>query len=274
MPVTKYYTVNGRIQGERTGSGGYRRYGTDALGSVTTTYTSTGTVENTYRNAPYGTQVARTGAAADPSFIYNGSWGYRQTGATYPGIYVRRRHLSEATASWTTRDPRTRWASRGRARGEDPYAYAANAATQLVDPSGLMAGWRVNPGPKLAPPGVSFAPPTCQDLAGTSGPYTWPPRVQEVDPCSDVYGILKRGLKCFNESWYGAPGFQEFDEDECARCCRKQMPYGCQVGGAPRGLGWPEACVNACALGTSLSELLRPPEHDEEDPKKVEVVVE
>ena len=82
MAVTNYYTVNDKIRGEGTAAGGFRPYGHDALGTVVATYDSTGALQNTYRNAPYGTQVAKTGTAADPRFLYNGGSGYRTTGRT------------------------------------------------------------------------------------------------------------------------------------------------------------------------------------------------
>jgi RHS repeat-associated protein len=131
MPVTNYYTVNGQIEGEQTSGGsGFRRYGRDGLGSVVTTFTpGSGTVENNYNNAPYGTQVTKTGTAGDPAFKWNGIWGYRQTGAASAAAYVRARHFDITSGRWTTVDPL--W-PRQRA-----YGYVLCSPVRIADPSGL-----------------------------------------------------------------------------------------------------------------------------------------
>ena len=128
MAVTNYYTVNGKIRGEGTAAGGFRPYGHDALGSVVATYDSTGALQNTYRNAPYGTQVAKTGTAADPRLPYNGGSGYRTTGRNYSPYYVRKRHFDNKTAQWTTVD--SMWPV------QRPYGYSSSNPALLKDPTG------------------------------------------------------------------------------------------------------------------------------------------
>ena len=71
-----YYTVNGRIIGESTG-GVRTNYLPDALGSVTATVDESGAVVNTYRYKPYGSQLSKSGAGADPKFLWRGQAGYR-----------------------------------------------------------------------------------------------------------------------------------------------------------------------------------------------------
>ena len=137
MAVTNYYTVNGQIIGEGTAAGGYRPYGHDALGSVVATYDSTGSLENTYRNAPYGTQVEKTGTAADPCFLYNGGSGYRTTGRSYSPYYVRARHLDNETAQWTTVD--ALWPL------QLPYLYAMASPATRTDLSGRVPSSEAEP---------------------------------------------------------------------------------------------------------------------------------
>ena len=107
MASTNYYTVNGSIVAEEAvGSTGLRTYGCDALGSVVATYDDTGSTQNTYRYKPYGTQLAKTGTAADPSFTSVGSLGYRFTDRAYVEQYVRVRHYDAFLGGqWTTTDP-------------------------------------------------------------------------------------------------------------------------------------------------------------------------
>jgi len=126
MANTNYYAVNGRIRGESTG-GVFRRCGTDALGSVVTTFDGTGAKENTYRYTPYGAQLATTGLAADPTFLWLGSLGYRHTSRTGVIAYVRARHYL-ATSQWASLDQRwpVEWA----------YAYANSNPTAHQDASG------------------------------------------------------------------------------------------------------------------------------------------
>ena len=130
MPVTNYYNVGGQIVGEKPSGGNRRDYLTDALGSVVGTVTSTGAVENTYRYKPYGGLLARTGVASDPSFLWVGSQGYRQTGKKYSDVYVRARHYSSDVGRWTTRDPI------GYDDGWNQYGYVHGNPILLGDPSG------------------------------------------------------------------------------------------------------------------------------------------
>ena len=133
MPVLNYYSLGGQIVGEKPSGGNRRDYLTDALGSVVGTVTSTGAVENTYRYKPYGGLLARTGVASDPSFLWVGSQGYRQTGKKYSDVYVRARHYSSDVGRWTTRDPI------GYDDGWNQYGYVQGNPILLGDPSGKQA---------------------------------------------------------------------------------------------------------------------------------------
>jgi hypothetical protein len=92
MAVTACYTINGRLMGEST-NGVMRNYVTDVLGSVVGTVLN-GVAENTYQYKPYGSLLAKTGTAVDPSFLWNGGSGYRATTMPNASHYVRRRHYS------------------------------------------------------------------------------------------------------------------------------------------------------------------------------------
>jgi len=127
MATTNYISMDGMLIGEVTG-GVMRNYGTDALGSVVDT-ASNGVAENTYRYKPYGGTLAKTGSAADPSFLWNGGSGYRATTLVNSGYYVRRRHFSSTAAQWTTADPL--WPA------ERIYCYAKSQPVSGVDYLGL-----------------------------------------------------------------------------------------------------------------------------------------
>src|SRR5215212_59197 len=105
MPTTNYYSINGELIGEKVGTGARTDYLTDALGSVTATLNQSGAVVNTYRYKPYGAQLAKTGAGADPAFRWVGNQGYRQTGKKYSDVYIRARHYGEREGRWPNRDP-------------------------------------------------------------------------------------------------------------------------------------------------------------------------
>ena len=127
MPVTNYYTVDGEIIGERTGSNTIN-YATDALGSVTGTLVG-GQLQNTYAYKPYGALLAKTGTGADPKMGWVGTRGYRGTGRRQSDAYVRARHYGTTTGRWTTADPL--WPVLMR------YSYVHGSPVSLGDRSGL-----------------------------------------------------------------------------------------------------------------------------------------
>src|SRR5687768_3027800 len=105
MPITNYYSENGELVGEKVGTNARVDYLTDALGNVTATLNQSGQIVNTYRYKPYGAQLAKTGAGADPAFRWVGAEGYRQTSKKYSDVYVRARHYDEREGRWSTNDP-------------------------------------------------------------------------------------------------------------------------------------------------------------------------
>ena len=131
MPTTNYYSVNGKIVGERIASGSRINYATDALGSVTGTLVGP-SLQNIYAYKPYGAVLSRSGIGSDPAFAWVGTKGYRVTSRGWSETYVRARTYSQGTARWTTRDPR--WPQ------EAAYAYLNGSPMTILDPTGL--GWR------------------------------------------------------------------------------------------------------------------------------------
>lgn len=129
MPVTNYYTVNGRIMAEYDGTT-QTDYIHDALGSVVGTVNSAGVVVNTYTYKPYGEQLAKTGSGADPKFGWVGSLGYRKTTRRFSEQYVRARHYGTLQGQWTTVDPL--WP------GEWQFCYIFGCPVREGDPSGMM----------------------------------------------------------------------------------------------------------------------------------------
>lgn len=127
MPTTYYDSANGRLRGQRTG-GSRTEYLTDALGSVTATVNSTGTVQNTYRYKPYGNLLAKTGSAPDPRHLWTGDTGSRRTLVTFVDQYNQARHYGARQANWTCVDPL--WPR------ELAYGYADGNPTTRRDPLG------------------------------------------------------------------------------------------------------------------------------------------
>ncbi len=102
----------------------------DALGSVTGTLNASQAVVNTYRYKPYGELLAKTGSAADPAFMWNGTTQSRRTGLTFSDQYNRARHYGTRQGQWTTVDPL--WPR------ERVLGYCNGNPTSSVDPSGLF----------------------------------------------------------------------------------------------------------------------------------------
>ena len=125
MAVTSFYSVRKRLLGQRAAL--RQDYLHDALGSVTATSNSSGTIQNRYRYKPYGTRLSKDGSAPDPQFQWVGCAGYRIGGASAP-YYVRTRHLNVRTANWASVD-RVEFPNH-------PYVYAAARPTYYIDPQG------------------------------------------------------------------------------------------------------------------------------------------
>src|SRR5205085_8384152 len=105
MAVTNFYSMNGKIIGQKTAGGSRVDYLTDALGSVVATVNQSAQVVNTYRYKPYGAQLAKTGAGADPAFQWAGQHGYRTTAKKWSDVYVRARHYDSVSGRWNSIDP-------------------------------------------------------------------------------------------------------------------------------------------------------------------------
>lgn len=98
-----YYTVDDQMLGYK-GASGRKDFLRDNLGSVTAEIDQTGmnrTFDGRYK--PYGNLLWSTGTPG--KFGWIGSWGYRSTGLKASTQYVRARHYSYISGSWTTTDP-------------------------------------------------------------------------------------------------------------------------------------------------------------------------
>jgi RHS repeat-associated protein len=124
-----YHTIDGIIIGES--SGGVRTgYLPDALGNVTATVQD-GAIVNAYRYKPSGGLLSKTGAGADPKFMWTGTSGSRATGVAHAEQYNRHRHYGNAHGSWISQDPF--WPE------ELAYIYARSNPTNFTDPFGLTS---------------------------------------------------------------------------------------------------------------------------------------
>lgn len=137
MAVTNYYTVGGRILGERTTGGSRIDYARDHLGSVAATTDSSGAVVNTYRYKPYGGQLAKTGASVDPKYLWVGQWGYR---VARNEVYVRSRSYSTLTSRWLTIDQVIDILVElsNMRQSSDPYGYVRSRPVLEVDRHGYF----------------------------------------------------------------------------------------------------------------------------------------
>ncbi len=130
MPVTNYYTVDGQIIGYKTAAG-RKDFLTDSLGSVTAEVDQTGATKTfDGRFKPYGGDLSSTGTKG--SYGWVGSLGYRGTGLSSADHYVRTRHYSKMTGSWTTVDES--WPE------ESAYSYLNGMVSNSVDPTGMSCG--------------------------------------------------------------------------------------------------------------------------------------
>ena len=127
MPMTEsFYTVDGQMIGYE--SGGVRKdFLTDHLGSITAEIDQNQNRTFETRYSAYGRNNWSTGTGC--GFGWVGSFGYRETGLFHMSHYVRARHYSYVTGSWSTVDPL--WP------GQSAFGYVLGRATNRIDRFGL-----------------------------------------------------------------------------------------------------------------------------------------
>jgi RHS repeat-associated protein len=128
MSVTNYIGIDDLLYSEIE-AGTRRDYMTDSLGSVSGTVAASGLKINSYLYNPFGGVLSKSGPDPDPNFLWAGRYAYWQTGTLYSEKYVRARHYSNLTGSWTTIDPL--WPA------QLAYAYVDGRVIYQIDPSGL-----------------------------------------------------------------------------------------------------------------------------------------
>jgi RHS repeat-associated protein len=120
-----FYTMNGQMMTYDSG-GVTKDFLTDHLGSITAEIDQTQTRTYDTRYSAYGRNNWSTGTGC--GFGWVGSYGYRETGLFHMSHYVRARHYSYVTGSWSTVDPL--WPD------ESAYGYVAGRSSRTIDPAG------------------------------------------------------------------------------------------------------------------------------------------
>jgi len=122
--------VDGEVKG-RVSGGVVNEYGTDALGSVTSSRNGSGAVLNQYRYKPYGEQISTTGSGTPGPFLFVGGAGYDSMGRISVSASMPYRGYDTATGRFTSRDPI------GIRGGLNSFEYGASNPTSWTDPLGL-----------------------------------------------------------------------------------------------------------------------------------------
>ena len=123
----RFYTVDGQMVGYE--EGGVRKdFLTDHLGSIIAIMDENEVRVFDTRYSAYGRNRWITGTGC--GFGWVGSFGYRETGLFHMSHYVRARHYSYTTGSWSTVDPL--WPD------EASYGYVSGRASSTFDPAGLQ----------------------------------------------------------------------------------------------------------------------------------------
>lgn len=233
MPVTKYFTVNGRMIGEST-SGVRRDYITDGLGSVVGTIKESGEVENTYRYKPYGGLLAKTGSAADPKFLWRGSRKWRDTGRSYAESYFPKFTYSSLTGL------------------SDMLVGIKYAFKQIQQNSNFpwweLGPWEILPRPVVIPGRVGNPPPRDPPYVNPGPPIylpvlppggvSIPVRPPTDPPVSDCVGNLIKNLQKLSRR-------AELTVEERVRLAKCSLECAKKHGDSP---GKFQDCVEKCAL--------------------------
>ncbi len=203
----RYYTVDGQMIGYETGTA-RKDFLTDALGSVTAEVDQTGntkTFDGRYK--PYGGDFSSIGIRG--SFGWVGAWGYKDTGLTYVSHYIRSRHYSKSSGSWSSAD--LLWPM------EKAYVYVNGRAVAMMDYFGAFPEKLNKPKPKsvapacvcgVKPPVVRNVPcPTC-----TIGP---PPKAGVGN-----WPDLGTRQSCYQEACEVTCLIRDYFDDTIASCVK------------------------------------------------------
>ena len=215
---------------------------TDHLGSITAEIDQNQNRTFETRYSAYGRNNWSTGTGC--GFGWVGSFGYRETGLFHMSHYVRARHYSYLTGSWSTVDPL--WPD------EASYGYVEGWATKWSDPKGL-ACWKECPGPF----GISYSH-AFLTLSGCTEPSPkpggkprpitscgfWPGSQKGNDPASGTSGVGSSA--CLTGSSAGSSGAGGSSAGSSA---------GSSIGGLLAGIAWPLIIIggSSSVVGSSAS---------------------
>jgi RHS repeat-associated protein len=237
MPVTNYYTIDGQMVGYKDTAGARKDFLQDALGSVTAEVDQTGNTKTfSGRYQPYGGTLSTTGSKG--LFGWVGTRGYRETGLSASSHYIRARHYSKTSGTWTTIDPL--WPRHG------TYGYAGERVTASIDSSGLAPCFNVD-----------------KDCAKFGAPYDKYEK-QVRNSCDMLVNCYKENScnhklrKCFtkHKCWPGLleDMIKKCDGTHCVDiwCCKKNCCgglFGSGCDGGPYALTYKGTNLKNCGIG-------------------------
>ena len=222
MPTTSYYTVGGRIIGQRASGSNRKDFLADALGSVTAETDQAGTVVGRTRYKPYGAELQRTGAS-QPAFRWVGSVGYRVTPANNSDVYVRARHYAGLRGQWTSQDPIRTWDT-------SRYGYVFGNPTTHTDPSGeipLVGGPGCDKCANICGYKNGVIPDLNRAIATFCNGYLNSPTIRaKIDKCSNGAFSVKCIETFCNQSGTVIPCYTNQVGEKCKATVERLCPAG------------------------------------------------
>jgi len=129
VSATNIQTLAGRIRALSSMGTRHTLLG-DALGSVNQVVSAATSVTSVAQFSPFGYTIVFSGASVS-RLQWLGIYGYRTNSTRYSELYVRMRHYSITSGTWTTVD--ALWPRHSQ------YAYCEAQPTNQIDPSGLAS---------------------------------------------------------------------------------------------------------------------------------------
>jgi RHS repeat-associated protein len=183
MPMSeRYYTVDGQMVGYE--EGGVRKdFLTDHLGSIIAIMDENEVRVFDTRYSAYGRNRWITGTSC--GFGWVGSYGYRETSLFHMSHYVRARHYSYLTGSWSSVDPL--WPD------ESAFEYVEGRASRWIDPTGLQGSKPPKRIPPPPPAGLRCDKPSKAYVNGLCNSCKSKPKAEQTN-CRKLCDFLQREL--------------------------------------------------------------------------------